>query len=52
MLAELAADPGLLVPAKRRDRVNIVVTIDPHGAGPQGTRDFVSACQEKSPLES
>ena len=36
--AELAAAAGLLVPAERGHRAEDIVTVDPHGAGPEGVR--------------
>src|SRR5205807_1574634 len=39
----LAADPGLLVPAERRDRGHQVVVVHPHGAGPDALRHLEGA---------
>src|SRR5262245_1111949 len=49
MLAKLTPDPGLLVPAKRRDRVDVVVAIDPHRARPQRAGHLMGSAHITSP---
>src|SRR4030095_1666745 len=52
MLAKFATDPGLLVSTKGRNRINIIVTIDPHGTCPEGTSNLMSAAHVASPDSS